>query len=233
MARIRSEQEYEAKREAYLKAAWQLLLDEGFDALSVNRLIEYTESSKGAFYHYFTSKDQVIEAVIDWALQIALAELQDGIAGSSNDEQTPIRIVDQFLGGTPDRPSYTIRLRRLLIEVRRAGNEPLVQLLTDRTIEICSPWLETVIREGKKKGYFNTKWPAETAELVLLASKSAFLNAADLLLAGPEVENRVEKLRDSYNATCDLCERLLGLKERTLSRLKLKDARVIAESTSW
>ena len=231
MARIRSEQEYEAKREAYLKAAWQLLLNEGFDSLSINRLIEYTESSKGAFYHYFTSKDQIMEAVIDWALKTALVELQDGIARSSMDERTPIRIVEQFLGGTPDRPSYTIRLRRLLIEVRRAGNEPLVQLLTDRTVEICSPWLETVIRDGFKKGYFNTKWPAETAVLVLLASKSAILKVADLLLAGPDVENRAEKLRDSYNATCDLCERLLGLEERALSRMKLKDARTIAESS--
>ena len=170
-----------------------------------------------------------MEAVIDWALKTALVELQDGIARSSMDERTPIRIVEQFLGGTPDRPSYTIRLRRLLIEVRRAGNEPLVQLLTDRTVEICSPWLETVIRDGFKKGYFNTKWPAETAVLVLLASKSAILKVADLLLAGPDVENRAEKLR--YNATCDLCERLLGLEERALSRMKLKDARTIAESS--
>jgi len=231
MARIRSEQEYEAKREAYLKAAWQLLLNEGFDSLSINRLIEHTESSKGAFYHYFTSKDQIMEAVIDWALKTALVELQDGIARSSNDERTPIRIVDQFLGGTPDRSSYTIRLRRLLIEVRRAGNEPLVQLLTDRTVEICSPWLETVIRDGLKKGYFNTKWPAETAVLVLLASKSAILKVADLLLAGPDAGNHAEKIRDSYNATCDLCERLLGLEERALSRMKLKDARAIAESS--
>ena len=231
MARIRSEQEYEAKREAYLKTAWQLLLNEGFDALSVNRLIEYTESSKGAFYHYFTSKDQIMEAVIDWALKTALVELQDGIARSSMDERTPIRIVEQFLGGTPDRPSYTIRLRRLLIEVRRAGNEPLVQLLTDRTVEICSPWLETVIRDGFKKGYFNTKWPAETAVLVLLASKGAIVKVADLLLAGPDAGNHAEKIRDSYNATCDLCERLLGLEERALSRMKLKDARTIAESS--
>jgi len=231
MARIRSEQEYEAKREAYLKAAWQLILNEGFDALSVNRLIEYTESSKGAFYHYFTSKDQIMEAVIDWALKTALVELQDGIARSSMDERTPIRIVEQFLGGTPDRPSYTIRLRRLLIEVRRAGNEPLVQLLTDRTVEICSPWLETVIRDGFKKGYFNTKWPAETAVLVLLASKGAIVKVADLLLAGPDAGNHAEKIRDSYNATCDLCERLLGLEERALSRMKLKDARTIAESS--
>ena len=231
MARIRSEQEYEAKREAYLKAAWQLLLNEGFDSLSINRLIEHTESSKGAFYHYFTSKDQIMEAVIDWALKTALVELQDGIARSSMDERTPIRIVEQFLGGTPDRPSYTIRLRRLLIEVRRAGNEPLVQLLTDRTVEICSPWLETVIRDGFKKGYFNTKWPAETAVLVLLASKGAIVKVADLLLAGPDAGNHAEKIRDSYNATCDLCERLLGLEERALSRMKLKDARTIAESS--
>ena len=231
MARIRSEQEYEAKREAYLKAAWQLLLNEGFDSLSINRLIEHTESSKGAFYHYFTSKDQIMEAVIDWALKTALVELQDGIARSSNDERTPIRIVDQFLGGTPDRSSYTIRLRRLLIEVRRAGNEHLVQLLTDRTVEICSPWLETVIRDAVKKGYFNTKWPAETAVLVLLASKGAIVKVADLLLAGPDAGNHAEKIRDSYNATCDLCERLLGLEERALSRMKLKDARTIAESS--
>ena len=172
-----------------------------------------------------------MEAVIDWSLKTALVELQDGIARSSNDERTPIRVVDQFLGGTPDRSSYTIRLRRLLIEVRRAGNEPLVQLLTDRTVEICSPWLETVIRDGLKKGYFNTKWPAETAVLVLLASKSAILKVADLLLAGPDAGNHAEKIRDSYNATCDLCERLLGLEERALSRMKLKDARTIAESS--
>ncbi len=47
-----------------LKKAFQLFLEKGFSEVSVNDIIGAAGVTKGGFYHYFKSKDMLIEEVI-------------------------------------------------------------------------------------------------------------------------------------------------------------------------
>lgn len=51
-------------REHILQTAQNLFLQKGFKEVTMKELVETAGLSKGAFYHYFTSKEQVFEEVI-------------------------------------------------------------------------------------------------------------------------------------------------------------------------
>lgn len=54
-----------ATRESLLEAAQQLMLAQGFTATTVDQICEAASVTKGAFFHYFSSKDELAKATFD------------------------------------------------------------------------------------------------------------------------------------------------------------------------
>lgn len=55
----------EDSREHILKTAYTLFLQKSYKDVTFKELMEKTGFSKGAFYHYFKSKEHIFEAIID------------------------------------------------------------------------------------------------------------------------------------------------------------------------
>jgi TetR/AcrR family transcriptional repressor of nem operon len=51
-------------KEHIINTATSLFLQKGFKEVTMKQLVEHAGVSKGAFYHYFTSKEQVFEEVV-------------------------------------------------------------------------------------------------------------------------------------------------------------------------
>src|ERR1044071_10217614 len=64
MARTVNEQEHDAKHNAILDAAEHLLLTRGYEQTAIQDVLDALEMSKGAFYHYFASKSELVLAVV-------------------------------------------------------------------------------------------------------------------------------------------------------------------------
>jgi len=54
-----------AARDAIVEAAFRLFLERGYNATSLARILESVPYSKGAVYHHFTSKEALLDAVIE------------------------------------------------------------------------------------------------------------------------------------------------------------------------
>lgn len=52
-------------REQILHKSFKLFIERGYSGVSMNDLVETTGLSKGAFYHYFSSKEALFSATID------------------------------------------------------------------------------------------------------------------------------------------------------------------------
>ncbi|MBX7214368.1 MAG: TetR/AcrR family transcriptional regulator [Thermoflexales bacterium] len=65
MARTRKPADHAARRTTILDAAERLLFERGYEQMTVQHLIDTLGISKGAFYHYFASKQAVLEALVD------------------------------------------------------------------------------------------------------------------------------------------------------------------------
>jgi AcrR family transcriptional regulator len=201
-------QEYEAKRSEILKVAQELMYSKGYEQMTIQDILDALQISKGAFYHYFGSKQAVLEALI-------LQMQQEG-------EQLFRRIVHE-----PNLPALA-RLQRSFDVTGRwktARKDYLLTLLriwnTDENailrqkfqssfVQHLTPLITEVITEAHEEGVVTTPFPDQAGSLVLALILGFGEAVTPLLLArerSAEQLPQAERLVAAYN---DALERVLG-----------------------
>ncbi|MBM4383257.1 MAG: TetR/AcrR family transcriptional regulator [Deltaproteobacteria bacterium] len=72
----RREAQRDSARRTILDATAKLLLEEGFDAFSIRRLVERCGYAAPSIYHYFGDKDGLLDALIDERFAKLMAQLR-------------------------------------------------------------------------------------------------------------------------------------------------------------
>ena len=107
------------RREAILKIAKDVFLDEGYAAASMSTIAARLGGSKGTLYNYFKSKDELFAAYI----QEACSKVADTFGHGINDQE-PVEVVLQRVGEAFLTHIYSewalSNLRVLVGEARRA-----------------------------------------------------------------------------------------------------------------
>ncbi len=97
--------DYERRREAIVDVAARLFARSGFAETSVSDLAHACDMSKSLMYHYYSSKEEILYAVmashVDH-LEAALADASVEVAGTASFE-TVIRTFMRSYGGAADR----------------------------------------------------------------------------------------------------------------------------------
>lgn len=76
MARMLDPESHAQKRVVFLEATERLLRTKGFEQTSVQDVLAATGASKGAFYHYFASKQELLEALAERLADSISSDLQ-------------------------------------------------------------------------------------------------------------------------------------------------------------
>jgi AcrR family transcriptional regulator len=224
MPRTRSPARFAARRDALLDRAWDLLVEQGYEQTTLNGLIEHAGVSKGAFYHYFASKDEVVAGVVDRVIRGALVDVES-LAGAS--DVSALEKLRRFVGVTGPRPAATTALRRLFVQVRHSGEGGLLDALRTHAVALCRPALERIVAQGLAEGAFETPDPPRATELLMLASDLALYEASTRLLEDIPSEDAERALLERADFTVQLFERLLGMAEGTLDRMQREDAAAV------
>ena len=85
MARSVNAQEYAQKRDAILDVAQRYIATKGYEQMTTQDLLESLQISRGAFYHYFESKQALLMALVE---RIA-AQAEQLIIPIATDETMP------------------------------------------------------------------------------------------------------------------------------------------------
>jgi len=124
--------------EAIVEASARIVVQDGYAALSTNRIAEVAGVSVGTLYQYFRNKEEVVQALVERqshamidAFSRALAdlitlapeELDDGVAA----------LLDATLAALRVNPALT---RRLILEAPRGGDADLERLWRQRYTEL-------------------------------------------------------------------------------------------------
>src|SRR2546423_13061315 len=75
MARTVNAEVHTVRREAFVDAAERLMQTRGYEQMSVHDVLDDLGASRGAFYHYFDSKQALLEAVVDRLADAALGSV--------------------------------------------------------------------------------------------------------------------------------------------------------------
>jgi AcrR family transcriptional regulator len=96
-------------RARILENARRLIIEQGYDGLSMRQIAEAVEVSKAALYYHFRDKEQLLQAILDDDLD-QIADLLTQIQQQSGDTREQIRLFIENVLGQPVERRAAIRL---------------------------------------------------------------------------------------------------------------------------
>lgn len=225
MARTTDLEQHARRRAEILDAARQLVYTRGYDRMTVQELRRLVGMSNGTFFHYFTSKAEVLQAFVD---RIRV-ETEAPLLPVVDDPELPAVAKLRRFFDTFDRlHEAAIEAVVPLLRVWYTdGNAVVRQRVDDATREQRAPLLARVLRQGVDERVFDTAHPDDAADAVLtLVQRMGAAHAA--LLLDPDERTapvRAERVVAVHAAFCDAVERVLGAPAGCLRRTDTATAR--------
>lgn len=209
MARSLDEQQHAAKRDEILDAAEQLLHAKGYGEMTIQDILVARGISKGALYHYFESKDEVVDALLDRMAQRAEARLQSIVADAS------LSAVEKFQRYFTASGDWKAASRPLILAALRTWhsdqNAWVRQKFAFHSRRRTAPLLAAFIRQGIAEGVFTTRHPDEVASSLATLGIGVGDEVAEILASVTSREVRAARLRAVVEAYVDILARVLGV----------------------
>lgn len=153
----------QATIETILSVSAKLFLEKGFDKTSMLDIAEAARISKGAIYHHFHSKDEIINAVTKRQEQAIKSAMEKWVSetGSLNGKQKLQFILEKNID------SQTAHYLDEVMCVRMKSAEFVFSFMRD-CVNKDSLLISEIIRQGIADGSILTDFPDECAEVFLL-----------------------------------------------------------------
>ena len=198
---MRHEKRGEARKKEILDTAEQLFASNGFDNTSTNDIINAIGIARGTLYHHFTSKEDILDSVIDRIINTLMRSAKE----IADDKQIPL--LDRLTGSIMALNVESRIGEEVMIQVHKPQNALLHQKMQEKLINGIVPVITGLIEEGNNNGLFHSPYPKEAAEMVIIYSNTAFDELAEI--SGDE---RIQKIQAFICHTA----RIMGAEEGTL-----------------
>ena len=84
------------KREEIIDAAYNLLLEKGYEGTGIQDILDKINATKGCIYYHFKSKRDIAAAVIEEVIKPAYADNWSGICNTENPISAIIKVIDDI-----------------------------------------------------------------------------------------------------------------------------------------
>src|SRR5665213_579377 len=150
MTRTVNVEVHKVRRDAFLDVAQNLIQTKGYERMSIQDVLDRLGASKGAFYHYFDSKQALLDAVGERFSDTAMAAVAPILADAS---LPALKKLERVVGGIAQFKAEQKELVLAIMEVWNSEGNSLVREKVRRmTASRLGPILSTVIRQGVNEG---------------------------------------------------------------------------------
>jgi AcrR family transcriptional regulator len=197
------------RRDAFIDVALRLIQTEGYDELSVEEILVELGASKGAFYHYFDSKEALLAAVVDRMVEAGIGAIAPVAADPHLGALAKLaRLFASLAEWKGERSDLMIELVRVWVS---DANAVVRDQLRRGTQARLTPLLATIVRQGKAEGAFTVTSPEHTAALLVTMLVGTNETASRLFLARQAGTITFEEVEFTFAAHAEAFERVLGL----------------------
>lgn len=202
------------RREELLELALGLFITDGFERTSVERITREAGLAKGTFYHYFASKQDLLEQLAQSWADALFAHLETSLAQFEGDALTRLRALSQLSSAWKlERKDESVAFGRMLYA---DGNLALRHELFSAWFERTLPLVTAILIEGVSDGTFDVVDPKASAGIVISiwydwgdrVAQRLYVQGADL----PDVALVAREVAAGYRAQ----ERILGVAKGAL-----------------
>ena len=139
-----------AARESLLEAAQHLMLAQGFAATTVDHICQAAAVTKGAFFHYFKSKDELAKATFDRFCRRGGERYQ---RAPFLKERDPLERLNGYVDFTIAQVKHPLRDSCLvgMFSQELADSHPMLRTMCDDAFTQWAAGLKTMLDEVKKR----------------------------------------------------------------------------------
>lgn len=201
---VRTVKKAEERKEDIILTACELFLNKGYESTTMQDVMSRLGIAKGTIYHYFKSKEVLLEEVLDFIVDEHVQgnrQVFEGLSGSA------IEKIKQFVLGNIENDHSNDVIESL----HKPANAGMHTRLHAKLIAKQAPMYASLFEQGCREGIFSTKHPVEAAEFIL----SAITFLTDMGIYSWSEEQLVRRAM----AIPFLIENQLGAKEGTFAFL--------------
>lgn len=208
------------RRAELLDRASSLFLRHGYDNVSLNDLIADAKVSKGAFYHWFPSKDALITALAERSAQQGFVALEDAVArggGNALDRLNALLQAGFDVKMTMGAPEQLAAMVSLL----RPDNAELYGRIVTAEENLYRPLLTRLISQGVAEGTFDTFDPEGVADMIYSLAARTNSNILAVFQAADESARdiAIDVLTTRFRLHGMAIDRILGLPDGSVTTL--------------
>lgn len=205
---------HRVRRNEILDVAQRLIYTKGYEQMTIQDILDDLQISKGAFYHYFASKQALLEAIIARMQQ----EVEQILLPIVHDPQLPaLEKLHRFFATVNHwktvRKDFFIALLHVWY---RDENAIVRQKLRTTGATWLAPWLSAIIRQGVEEGVLSTSYPDWVGEVVLTLVMELGETLGRLLLSFESECDDPLRINGTVAVYTDALERVLGAPKGSL-----------------
>ena len=216
---VRIVKEHNVRKNEILETARKFFYQKGYDKTVIQDILDELGIAKGTFYHYFKSKMDLLDALIDKVTDEAVAVAKPIIASEDN-------AIEKLNNLFRTVVSVKMANRELILITLKVfyqdENAVIRHKMTKKEIEKIATLYSTVIKQGVVEGLFDTSYPDDVAEMILQMGKNlheivdrSILEAHENpdLNKNPDYLKIIKRKQELY---VNAIERLLGAPEGSI-----------------
>ena len=196
------------RRDSILKKGEELFFENGYDETSIQDILNALSISKGAFYHYFDSKQALLEEICrqksDARIDRLKVEVSLGKLSAIQKMNMVLSQLNIFMSGDAKMNALMLKISYIDGDVSfREHNRSYVLGQLGRIMDV-------VVSDGMADGSLFSRNPAQLGRMLLMLAYDVNDEACRMLCEDPENPDCVIAVADLLNAYRDSVEMLSG-----------------------
>lgn len=217
----------EIRKNEIIDAARKFFFQKGYEQTSIQDIIDDLSIAKGTFYHYFKSKLDLLDQLIDRTT----SEMSASIKPILNMDMNAIEKFNKVFQVATAVSLQNIDVFLVPLGVMYKDENTIIRVkMYRRMVEKSTPLLSSIIEQGIKEGVFNNPYHSDAAELLMQIVANLDETICKLIIHENEtLEHLAKIMAQKIKLYQDAMERILGAPKDSLRVYILDDYEEMAK----
>jgi AcrR family transcriptional regulator len=206
----------EIRKQELLVTSMRLFATQGYEQTSINQIIAALNISKGAFYHHYSSKEDLVEALAAMYAEEAAARARSVLEDASLDAFGRLSMFLSRMRNT--KMESAAQLQAAFAPIFLERNRDLYERTQMAVNKVIQPILAKIIAEGVADRTFDASDADAAAEtmLHLMSSMRPLIAALYASTNQLDVERQISRIASRMRYLGTVIDRILGIPEGSI-----------------
>jgi len=205
---------HDVRRNELLDVAQMLFFKKGYDNTSVAAIIDEIGIAKGTFYHYFSSKEDLLDRIIERQVEKINLLIDEVLSNNRLNAVNKLNQVFILIG------QYKVEKREVFIMMAKSlysdSNIVLRDKIIKNRVKTVAKKISKIISQGITEGVFTTDSPDFTAEIIMQLPAYLGEEVAQLLNDKEHTGKKVKEMEKKFKAYENAVEKILGAQKGSI-----------------